>query len=182
LLISGSRSAWLSAIIVLVFLCFIQIWRRWRWRSFIFIPVLFFLISSLFYFLTPARFTSLFDFNSGSIALRRSFYSVSWGLIEERPLLGFGLENGGEAFFKAYQTDWGALMNVDAYTDRAHNIILDVLIQLGFVGLLIFFIFIFFLLANVFFCFVKKIADYLLFPQLRRCLPMACPYYLVFLI
>lgn len=134
LVVSGSRSAWLAAIIVIGFLILSVIWRRWHWRSLLITPILFFAILTTFYILMPSRFASLLDSNSGSIVLRRSFYRSSIELIQERPMLGTGLENGGEAFVKKYQVDWGALMKVDSYTDKAHNSILDAIIQTGFIG------------------------------------------------
>ncbi len=84
---------------------------------------------------TPGRIKESFDFTRGSLASRVFFFQASADAILERPLFGYGLENGGEVFIKYYERDWGIYGDVSSNTDRAHNIFLDILISAGFWGL-----------------------------------------------
>ncbi|MDD3285134.1 MAG: O-antigen ligase family protein [Patescibacteria group bacterium] len=135
LIVSASRAAWLAAIVAVIMLLVLSAWQRWRWRTLAAIPILLLLFSAFFYLLMPARFSSLRDVSSGTLALRLSFYRSSFQIIKEHPWLGVGWENGGEAFITHYQPEWGALMNVDSSTDRAHNGVVDIIIQTGIIGL-----------------------------------------------
>ena len=85
------------------------------------------------------RLTSAFDFQNGSVASRILFWQGSWDAIKSRPLLGYGLENQGEALTKDYQTSWGIYGNVNAKTNRAHNLFLDLLLTGGVILLLAYF-------------------------------------------
>lgn len=134
LVLSGSRSAWLAFIVVLVFLFLLFSWRRWRWRALLASVIVSVFFIGILFFVMPVRMNALFDSGYGSIALRRYFYQSAWSAIEERPFFGVGLENGGEVFAAGYQANWGTLMNIDSYTDKAHNNILDIIVQTGLVG------------------------------------------------
>lgn len=106
------------------------------------------IVSSLFLFLLagifgvnlllPGRFNSLFDLRTGSMAARVNFYTASVDAIKFRPVFGYGIENSGEVFIKYYQPDWGIYGDVAATTDKAHNLILDIILATGFFGLIIF--------------------------------------------
>lgn len=91
-----------------------------------------------FNFFSQGRLLSLFDFQSGSSAARVNFYSAAAEMIMKKPIFGYGLENSGEIFIDYYQPDWGIHGNVNATTDRAHNLILDILLSAGFFGLIFF--------------------------------------------
>ena len=88
--------------------------------------------------LNPGRIKSSIDIKSGSIAARVYFFQASANAILEKPIFGYGLENSSDVFIKYYERDWGLHGTVGSNTDRAHNIILDVLITSGFIGLIIF--------------------------------------------
>jgi len=135
LVVSASRAAWLALIVSTIILLVLFAWQRWRWRALVVAPILLWFFSTFFYLLMPARFSSLTDFNSGSLALRFSFYRASFQIIKENPWFGVGWENGEEAFITHYQPEWGVLMNVDSLTDKAHNSVLDIIIQTGIIGL-----------------------------------------------
>lgn len=136
LIVSGSRSAWLAAIVVSSLVILILLWQRWLFRTLLFVTAFLTVILSIFYIFMPTRLSSLVDFNSGSLVLRQYFYQAAIPVISEHPWLGVGLENGGEVIVSQYQPEWGTLMRVDAYTDKVHNSILDVIIQTGSIGLL----------------------------------------------
>ncbi len=84
---------------------------------------------------TPGRVKESFDPTRGSFASRVFFFQASADAILERPIFGYGLENGSEVFIKYYERDWGIYGDVSSNTDRAHNIFLDILISAGFWGL-----------------------------------------------
>jgi len=101
------------------------------------------LISSLWslnYFL-PGRLNSLLALRGGSITARVNFYQAAANAIVKKPFFGYGLENGGEVFIKYYEPDWGVYGDVSATTDKAHNLVLDIVLASGLAGLILFTIF-----------------------------------------
>ncbi len=87
---------------------------------------------------TPGRLQESFNIGAGSFAARVNFFHASADAILKKPAFGYGLENAGEVFIKYYENDWGIYADVSANTDRAHNLILDTLLNAGFFGLLLF--------------------------------------------
>ncbi|PKM87178.1 hypothetical protein CVU83_03320 [Candidatus Falkowbacteria bacterium HGW-Falkowbacteria-2] len=134
ILVSGSRAAWLAFIVVMGLAAVVLAWRRFGRLSLLIAGGAVVAGVALLYVLMPARLESLVDMENGSTALRRLFYQSAVGAISEKPWLGVGLENGGEAMVAYYRPEWGIFMNVDGYTDKAHNSLLDVVIQTGFIG------------------------------------------------
>ncbi len=88
--------------------------------------------------ISPGRLSSLADYRSGSVAAHLNFYGAALDAWLSRPVFGYGLENGGEVFIRYYRPDWGIYGNVGASTDRAHNLVLDILVATGLWGLLLF--------------------------------------------
>ncbi len=89
-------------------------------------------------YLIPGRISSLLDFKNGSMAARINFYQAASDAIIKKPILGYGLDNGGEVFINYYQPDWGIYGDIGATTDKAHNLILDIVLATGFAGLCLF--------------------------------------------
>jgi O-antigen ligase len=87
---------------------------------------------------TPGRLRESFNLGAGSFAARINFFQAASDAILEKPVFGYGLENSGEVFIKYYDNDWGIYADVSSNTDRAHNLILDILLNAGFFGLLLF--------------------------------------------
>ncbi|HZJ41323.1 MAG TPA: O-antigen ligase family protein [Candidatus Saccharimonadales bacterium] len=87
---------------------------------------------------TPGRLHESFNTSTGSFATRVNFFQASADAILKKPAFGYGLENAGEVFIKYYDNDWGVYADVGANTDRAHNLILDTLLNAGFFGLFLF--------------------------------------------
>lgn len=87
----------------------------------------------------PGRVSGLMDFTQGSAAARVNFYQAAFDAFLKKPLSGYGLENGNQVFFPYYLPDWGIYGDVGALTDKAHNVILDILLSSGLVGLLAYF-------------------------------------------
>jgi len=86
----------------------------------------------------PNRLGTLVDYQGGSVSARLNFYRAAFDAWQKRPLVGYGLENGTAVFFPYYEKGWGASGGVGALTDRAHDLILDILISAGLVGLILF--------------------------------------------
>lgn len=93
-------------------------------------------------FFLNARFSSrvknAVNFSSGSVASRMEYWQASWKAIKKKPLLGWGPENQKEALIGYYKKDWAVDSFVNSYPDRAHNLVLDILLISGFAGLLFF--------------------------------------------
>jgi len=105
--------------------------------SFGLLLVLIFSLWSLNYFF-PGRFNSILNLQNGSIAARVNFYQAAADAIVKKPFFGYGLENSGEVFIKYYEPNWGIYGDVSATTDKAHNLVLDIVLASGLVGLIFF--------------------------------------------
>ena len=90
------------------------------------------------HYVLPGRLSSFTDYQSGSFASRLNFYGAAVQAIKDRPIFGYGLETSEEAFIRYYAPDWGVYGNVGASTDRAHNLILDIILTTGLWGLVFF--------------------------------------------
>ena len=156
LLATGSRAAFF------VFLFFSGIWLIWFLaqknilsRKKIWLIVLSSLVI-LFSFLTflavsnKSRLVEFTDFRQGSAAVRLELWRTGWQAFLKKPLLGYGLENQGEAYIGYYKADWALYVNPNTYSDRAHNLILDILLTSGAIGLLFFIYFIYWVFSNLF--------------------------------
>lgn len=102
--------------------------------------LLFSLLFALELFL-PGRLFSLFKFNEGSVSARLDFYKTSVLAIKERPLTGYGQENLYNVFVSRYEPKWAKHSRINQAPDRVHNIILDILMSAGFLGLIFYFLF-----------------------------------------
>lgn len=75
-----------------------------------------------------------FDIDGGSIYIRLQDYKFAWQKIKERPLFGWGAETFGYLSANREYTNKELAIN-DQLADRAHNFFLDILVNLGIVGL-----------------------------------------------
>ena len=111
-----------------------------------------FVVSLALEIISPGRITSLVDKSAGSVGARLDFYQASVAAIKVKPLFGYGQENLYEAFLPYYQTSWGVHGDVGQVPDKAHNLLLDILMSQGFFGLIFYsflFSFFFFLVARL---------------------------------
>lgn len=74
-------------------------------------------------------------------------------LIQKRPIFGYGLEALGVLAPKYYQPSWAVYEAINSYPDRAHNDILDTLLNAGIVGLAAYL----FLIISVFYYGLKSL-------------------------
>jgi len=152
---TGSRAAFL------VFLITSIPWLIWyfaqnkilsRRKIFIFIlsglAILVLFIRFLF-ISNPQRFQELTDFKKGSAFVRAELWQAGLKAISKKPLLGYGLDNQPEAYVEYYKTDWAVYARPNTYSDRAHNLILDILLTSGIIGLAFFIYFFRWLYLNL---------------------------------
>ncbi len=138
--LSASRSAFIALILVFIISLFTLIKKRKN------LLILFFssLISCLIFiilfinYLPDNRFTQTFNFKEGSTLARKEFYATAFEIIKEKPVFGHGLEQAGNRFVAYYNPDWALFSKVNDYPDRAHNIVLDLIINFGIIGFLIY--------------------------------------------
>lgn len=143
LISTASRGGFLAALAAAgLFLAYRLFSSSWTRRRKITIAIVFILASlavvSAFDCISGGRIRSLADYQSGSMGARANFYSAAADAIKDRPIIGYGLDNAGEVFIRYYQPDWGVFGDVAQSSDRAHNLILDILLNSGAVGLIIF--------------------------------------------
>ncbi len=137
LLFSGSRGAWLGlmAVLVVVFL----VYKKSRkttliiGSSFIVMALILFFTNNVF----SQRFKGAFNLSEGSSSVRTFLYNNSWQASLDNPL-GFGLENQREALIPYYEISSAEKNKVNVIFDRAHNVFLDIILSLGFLGLIIY--------------------------------------------
>ncbi len=145
--LTASRGAILSAIAGIVIFISVFFGRRSHQnglrvinRTVLFLCVISIIIFGVFFLFsdveivkndqTLSRFTSMFS--SDSATSRLNVWKMAWNGIKERPILGWGQEN----FLAIYSLNVIPLVNEQQWLDRAHNIIIDWLINAGFLGLL----------------------------------------------
>lgn len=85
--------------------------------------------------ISPGRVEEIARGDYGSLGARLNFYEAAAAAIADRPWLGYGLENGSEVFIRHYEPDWAVYGDVGQSADRAHNLILDILLAGGALGL-----------------------------------------------
>lgn len=102
-----------------------------------------------------ARLEEFTDFKKGSAAVRLELWKTGVQAYLKKPWLGYGLENQPEAYVHYYKSDWALYARPDTYSDRAHNLILDILLTSGVIGLLFFSYFIYWIFSNL----IKALKD-----------------------
>lgn len=111
--------------------------------------VIFIFLASLF-FINKPRLLEITDLKKGSAAVRLDLWQTGGQAFLKKPILGYGLENQSEAYISYYKINDAVYSRPNTYTDRAHNLILDVLLTTGVVGLLFFAYFLFWVFKNLF--------------------------------
>ena len=155
LLATGSRATFF------IFLIISAVWLIWfltqknilsRQKIFLIILVVVITLSSFLTFLAISnrpRFEELTNFKKGSAAVRLELWQTGWAAYLKKPWLGYGLENQKEVYVTYYKVDSALYSKPNSYSDRAHNLILDILLTTGIVGLLFFAYFIYWVFANL---------------------------------
>jgi len=172
LIFTGSRGGMIALIGALIlFLIYWLSQRSWsRSRKILMVIFSLFICSLLlivFNSVSGGRLQEWRNLNYGSLGIRVQLIKAAQQGISARPWLGYGLESGRNIFIEYYQPEWGAYESVGATADRAHNIILDILLANGIYGLLLFIglYYFFFKLAlrNIRYYFSKSLSVALIF-------------------
>lgn len=156
IIFSSSRSALLAIFALVIIIFFFVFFHSGKKISFkkalaiLFISILV-LASSLFLLekTVPGRVKSIVDFSSGSISARFNFYEAAFLGIKDKPFFGHGQENSYQSFISHYNPDWTIHSGVDSVPDRAHCLILDIILMHGFFGLIVYLLFYFYIFSLV---------------------------------
>lgn len=149
LIISGSRATFFSFLLVSGLFLF---WFLKRRKKFTFSKGLVilglgmvFLVSfvGLLAIKSPTRLSQLSDFKTGSTSVRLNLWQDGFKLFLNKPLFGYGLENQADAYLKYYKINDALYSSPNVSNDRAHNLILDILLSSGLFGLSFFVYFIY---------------------------------------
>ena len=147
LFFTASRGAWVGLFLGVIIIAFSYLWPRrhqfFRKGNYRLLILLFSALGMLVILgfsnsYVRDRLASTLDLKSGSVASRVYFWQGAVQAISERPILGYGLENQEQVLAKYYSKDWGVFGNVNAQTNRAHNLVLDICLTTGLFGLVIF--------------------------------------------
>lgn len=140
---TGSRGGLLgllAAVLVVVIFLFIKSpWPKFK-KIFLASAVFLFFIGTvvIFDFISGGRIREMKDISYGSLGARVNIYQAAVSAWQERPWLGYGLENEENIFIKYYSRDWGVYGQVGQTADRAHNLFLDHLLTGGVAELSLF--------------------------------------------
>lgn len=88
------------------------------------------------------HYASSFSSPSGSSQVRLFYWHSAWQDFEasswSRRLLGYGKDGQRSVFVRYYQPTWGLHEKLNSYPDRAHNLIIDIYLEFGLIGLSLF--------------------------------------------
>ncbi len=152
LISSGSRGAWLAFILSVPIFLFFAFLDDNKKKFFIGIASALALILVLLFgsFSLAERFQSSFNVeDSGSLA-RVTIWSSSLNTLLDKSW-GYGLANQREAVIDYYNPDWAVFNKVNVIFDRTYNLFLDLILEIGVIGLALwicFYVFIFKLLFS----------------------------------
>lgn len=154
LILTLSRGAWLGLAFGILFsisLYFYYYRKKFILPFFLILAILIMTVAGLIFFRSSSfdtaagykssaysfttRLKSIFDLNSGSVALRLKYWpAVVKGFIK-RPIFGYGLDAQYLPLFQAYDPSWMIYEAVNSTADRAHNEFLDISLTSGAFGL-----------------------------------------------
>ena len=145
-LISSSSRAAIFALMITVFIFILLLFFfnkfKFTFKKFILLfgIIIFLLLSVLsLELILPGRISSVLNFKEGSVAARVNSYQTSVLAIKQKPFFGHGQENLYGVFMSYYQPNWANYSYIGQVPDKAHNLILDILMSLGLLGLLSYF-------------------------------------------
>lgn len=155
LLVTGSRAVFFSFLLVSI-ICFV--WFLFKEKKIspkkigvvVITGFVFSILFLSFLFATnQSRLTEITDFHKGSLAVRLNLWQTGFESFLQKPFFGYGLENQKEAYVSHYQVDFALYARPNTYSDRAHNLIIDVLLTSGLFGLLVFIYFLYGIFSNL---------------------------------
>ncbi|MFA6514000.1 MAG: O-antigen ligase family protein [Patescibacteria group bacterium] len=136
---TGSRAGLLALFFALiVFFIYLLSFYKLSFKKIVVIIFFFFLFSvgslAAFNYIIPGRISSMFNLKAEDVGERFDFYTASLSAIKQKPFFGYGQENLTSIFISYYRPDWG-LRQINQVPDRAHNLILDILMFGGLCAL-----------------------------------------------
>ncbi len=162
LIFTFSRSAWLALLITGV-CCILWILLR-KGKKMLFGFIILIIIASTVLISFPSirqkiaeaawqqniqatqRFLSIFDLNAGTTKTRLLYWGAAVNGFKDatwsQKIIGYGPDALPNVFVKYYQPEWAYFEKINSFPDRAHNFILDILLQFGLLGLVIFSLFV----------------------------------------
>ncbi len=165
LIVTQSRSGWLSFILASFFFIIVFSWfkNRKKLSAILFLFLIFSIIFLTILNLNPlsvgenenplmVRLKTLSNLSAAG-QLRFFWWKNSVDLIKQKPWLGYGPETFGLNSPKYYQPECAALEGINQIPDRAHNDFLDMLLISGIFGLLSYL----FLIGSVFWLGLKYV-------------------------
>ncbi len=170
LIFTYSRSAWIALALALGLSAVLVLWKKNKKKTAAAIVIV--AVASIIALLLPpvrsallthsdyvnlkfsSRLVSILDFNNGSNAIRLKYWKAALNAFSEatpeRYLFGFGPDVQSSVYVDQYQIDWGYYERLNSYPDRAHNGLLDLLLQFGIVGAAAFFALVWFSIRGLF--------------------------------
>lgn len=86
------------------------------------------------------RVFSVFVFNTGSNRIRLLYWQSGFQAWQEAPwerkILGYGPDAETSVYIRYYRPTWAYDEQMNSFPDRAHNFVIDILLQFGLIGLL----------------------------------------------
>ncbi|MDD5031954.1 MAG: O-antigen ligase family protein [Patescibacteria group bacterium] len=157
LVFSYSRAAWLGLAVSLFVFLLLFFWAKGFKKTFLVsIGLIFLIILSAFSFgiyyshrdfslergvSISGRIKSAFDLRAGSNKARLYYWRSAWQEFKQagegRKLFGYGPETLADVFVKYYRPEWGVYEKINAFPDRSHNLIFDLVLQFGLAGLVL---------------------------------------------
>jgi O-antigen ligase len=128
-----TRGAWLAAGVALTLFGLLWVWPRLSHRVRPAVVVTGAVIAVAV--LVGASYI-LLGAESGSILARRTIWTAVWGLVRQRPLLGYGLDAVEVVFPRVYPPQLVYYQGRQVFVDRAHNVALDWAVTTGLIGAL----------------------------------------------
>ncbi len=156
LVFTYSRSAWLALLVTGIIFVLWLLWHRKKIVASLVISAM--VLVSGIAMLAPAvrtaalkaaqqeniyglyRLVSIFDLDSGSNHIRLNYWKAAVSDFRqaslERKLIGYGPDVQASVYVRYYQPDWAYYEKINSFPDRAHNFVLDIILQFGLLGLL----------------------------------------------
>ncbi len=155
LLSAGSRAVFLVFLLIsfIWLISFLKKTNKLSKKNIYLIISTFFILGVLFLsslaFSNYSRFEELINLKKGSASDRFILWKSGFSAFLEKPLFGYGLDNQSQAYFSKYEIDWAVYSPPNVYSDRAHNLILDILLSVGILGLGFFIYFYYWVFKNL---------------------------------
>jgi len=150
LLYTFSRSAWLGIIVAIMFSGGAWLWFKGRRKL-----IGWFLISVMLLVMSLnllanynknipflGRFSTIFSLSNGANKTRLFYWRSGYDILRQatpiRKIIGYGKDTQSSNYLSQYRTEWGDYEMINSFPDRAHNSILDIVLEFGLSGLLLF--------------------------------------------